>query len=97
MKEISFKMGKNYEQNRKFCVVKVETLTPGPVFFAGVRVNFLLEMLNARHLSTPDSPFLVTSVYLTRCVVQYYTDQWLALCQPPSLAYTRKKVQLVQG
>ena len=26
MKEISFKMGKNYEQNRKFCVVKVETL-----------------------------------------------------------------------
>ena len=27
MKEISFKMRKNYEQNRKFCVVKVETLT----------------------------------------------------------------------
>ena len=26
MKEISFKMRKNYEQNRKFCVVKVETL-----------------------------------------------------------------------
>ena len=26
MKEISFKMRKNYEQSRKFCVVKVETL-----------------------------------------------------------------------
>ena len=26
MKEISFKMRKNYKQNRKFCVVKVETL-----------------------------------------------------------------------
>ena len=26
MKEISFKMRKNYEQNRKFCAVKVETL-----------------------------------------------------------------------
>ena len=26
MKEISFKIRKNYEQNRKFCVVKVETL-----------------------------------------------------------------------
>ena len=26
MKEISFQMRKNYEQNRKFCVVKVETL-----------------------------------------------------------------------
>ena len=26
MKEISFKMRKNYEQNRKFCVVEVETL-----------------------------------------------------------------------
>ena len=26
MKEILFKMRKNYEQNRKFCVVKVETL-----------------------------------------------------------------------
>ena len=26
MKEISFKMRKNYERNRKFCVVKVETL-----------------------------------------------------------------------
>ena len=27
MKEISFKMRKNCEQNRKFCVVKVETLS----------------------------------------------------------------------
>ena len=26
MKEISFKMRKNYELNRKFCAVKVETL-----------------------------------------------------------------------
>ena len=34
MKEISFKMRKNYEQNRKFCVVKVETL---PAIFDFVR------------------------------------------------------------
>ena len=27
MKEILFKIRKNYEQNRKFCVVKVETLS----------------------------------------------------------------------
>ena len=35
---------------------------------------FILEMLIARHLGTPNSVFLLA----TECVIQYYTDQWYA-------------------
>ena len=35
---------------------------------------YMLEMLIARHLGTPNSVFLLA----TECVIQYYTDQWYA-------------------
>ena len=36
MKGISFEMKKNYEQNRKFCVVEVDTLVVRALLIAGI-------------------------------------------------------------
>ena len=33
-------------------------------------------MLIVRHLGTPNSSFLLASLDVTVCVIQYYTDQW---------------------
>ena len=35
-------------------------------------------MLIARHLGTPNSSFPLASQDATRCVIQYYIDQWSA-------------------
>ena len=37
------------------------------------------EMLIVRHLGTPNSPFSLTSMDVTECMIQYYADQWSGL------------------